>query len=210
MKHCPRSLHLAALAALLAFPSVHAQKKPVTQPMVVAAIAGQSVALLPASMVVVEPTVPAGTVIQPRPELLKWVDSLVAESFAMRAPEAHWIVPADLRRIYRRGGGLVPNPDQMGQSLMRTWGIVVVPDPLRSNLRRLVSMTDGRYVFIPASLVFAVDSAGSLAADLAAVLVDTRTGRVVWRSVAKGRDGTAEQVLGKALATIFPTDADER
>jgi hypothetical protein len=178
--------------------------------MVVAAIAGQSVAVLPASMVVVEPTVPPGTVIQPRAELLKWVDSLVAESFTMRAPEAHWILPAELRRIYRRGGGLVPNPDQLGQSQMRTWSLVVVPDPLRSNLRRLLSMTDGRYVFIPASLVFATDSTGSLGAELSAVLVDVRTGRAVWRSQARGRDGTPEQVLGKALATIFPTDTDSQ
>src|SRR5262249_19419566 len=95
----------------------------------------------------------------------------------------------------------------MGQSVMKAWSLTIVPDPLRSNLRRLLAVaTGGRYAFIPASLVFAIDSTGALKAELAAVLADARTGQVVWRSVAEGRGGRPEQVLGKALATIFPAD----
>ena len=211
MRPCPRSLHLALAASFaLALPA-SAQKKPVTQPIVVAAIAGQTVALLPATMVVIEPTVPIGTVVGTRPILLKWVDSVVAESFIMRAPEVKWVLPADLRRMFRRSGGLLPDPDGLGQSIMRTWAITVIPDPLRSNLRRLMAMANGgRYAFIPASVIFASDSAGHLTAELAAVLADVRTGRVVWRSQAKGADGTPDQVLGKALATIFPTEPGTR
>lgn len=103
----------------------------------------------------------------------------------------------------------MPDPDQMGQSIMRSWGMSSVPDPLRSNLRRLLAVAGGsRYAMIPASVVFKSDSAGALAVDMAVLLADVRTGKVVWRSMAKGSGGTPDQVLGKAVATIFPVEGE--
>lgn len=199
---------LSALAAgLLSSRPVAAQRHPVTQPLVTAAVAGQGVALIPINMVVIDPSVPAGTVSADRATLFRWTDSLLADGAMSRAPEVTWIPPAELRRLARRGGGLVPNPDQMGQSVMRGWSLKSVPDPLRSNLRKLLAVAGGwRYALIPASLVIKVDTSGALSASLAVLLADVRTGRVVWRSVAKGSGGTAEQVLGKVIATIFPVE----
>ena len=198
------------LAASLAAPQVgSAQKKPVTQPLVVNAVAGQGVAIVPVNMLIVEPEVPPGTFTLAKPALLKWVDSVLFDGATSRAPEVKWIPPQELRRISRRAGGLMPDPDQMGQSIMRSWGISSVPDPLRSNLRRLLAVAGGlRYAMIPASVVFRSDSAGALSVDLAILLADVRTGRVVWRSVAKGAGGTPEQVLGKAVVTIFPVEGE--
>jgi len=191
--------------------SLAAQKKPVTQPLVTAAIAGQGVALLPITMVVTEPTVPKGALPAERAVLLQLVDSMLADGAVQRAPEVSWVPPADLRRMARRGGGLVPNPDQMGQSIMRTWSLTSIPDPLRSNLRKLLAVAGGwRFALIPASLIFRIDSAGALAADLSVLLADTRTGRVVWRSIARGRGEDATEVLGKAVATIFPVEGEGR
>jgi hypothetical protein len=162
-------------------------------------------------MVVSEPAVPSGYLPKERAEVLRLVDSMLADGATQRAPEVSWVPPADLRRMARRGGGLVPNPDQMGQSIMRTWGLTSVPDPLRSNLRKLLAVAGGwRFALIPASLVFKVDSTGALAADLSILLADTRTGRVVWRSIAKGRGEDATEVLGKAVATIFPVEGEGR
>lgn len=184
-----------------------AQKRPVTQGLVVAAVAGQGVGILPINMVVIDPSVPAGAVATDRPTLLKWTDSLLAEGALSRAPEVKWIPATELRRIAKRGAGLVPNPDQMGQSVMRGWSITTVPDPLRSNLRKLLAVAGGwRYALIPAALVLSADSTGTLAANLSVLLADARTGRVVWRSMAKGSGGSADQVLGKAIATIFPLE----
>ena len=207
MRYCLRSLHLAlAIGSVAGLPLV-AQKKPVTQPIVLAAIAGQTVAVLPNNLVIVDASVTDTGAIRKRPGVFRWVDSLVTETFATRAPDVKWITPTELRRIYRKSGGLLPDPDQLGQSVMKAWGLTIVPDPLRSNLWRLLAMSNGgRYAFIPASVIFAIDSAGALQAELAAVMADVRTGKVVWRSVAKGHAGTAEAALGKALATIFPTD----
>lgn len=200
---------LGLAGSLAAAPAVFAQKKPVTQPLVVNAVAGQGVAIVPVNMLIIEPEVPPGTFTLAKPALLRWVDSLLFDGATSRAPEVKWIPPQELRRISRRAGGLMPDPDQMGQSIMRSWGISSVPDPLRSNLRRLLAVAGGsRYAMIPASVVFKADSAGALSVDLAILLADVRTGRVVWRSVAKGTGGTPEQVLGKAVVTIFPVEGE--
>lgn len=190
--------------------TLSAQKKPITQGLVTAAVAGQGVAIIPIEMVVIDPSVAVGTVSADRPTLRRWADSLLTEGAESRAPEVKWIPPTELRRIARRGAGLVPNPDQMGQSIMRGWSISSVPDPLRSNLRKLLAVAGGwRYALIPAALVLSTDSTGALAANLSILLADARTGRVVWRSMAKGAGGTADQVLGKAVATIFPIEGVE-
>lgn len=209
MSRC-RNVFRVVAAVIVGFaPAAGAQKKPVTQPLVTASVAGQPVAIIPINMVIVEPTVPPGTVAADRPTLLKWTDSLLVDGAVSRAPEVKWVPPAELRRIARRGGGLVPDPDQMGQSIMRGWSIESVPDPLRSNLRKLLAIAGGaRYALIPASLILSADSTGTLAASMSILLADTRTGRVVWRSVAKGSGGTPEQVLGKAVATVFPVEGE--
>lgn len=186
--------------------SAVAQKKPVTQPLLTASVAGQSVALLPITMVIAEPSVPEGQLVKERVALIRYADSLITDGLLARAPEIQWIPPSELRRMARRGAGMVPDPDRLGQSVMRTWSLTSVPDPLRSNLRRLVSMSGGRYAFIPALLVFRADSAGALQGELSVVLADTRTGRVVWRSLAKGAGPTPAEALVKAIETIFPTE----
>ncbi len=209
LRNCNVFALVAVVASLAAAPSVFAQKRPVTQPLVVNAVAGQGVAIVPVNMFLIEPEVPPGTFALARPALLRWVDSVLFEGATSRAPEVKWIPPQELRRIARRAGGLMPDPDQMGQSIMRSWGISSVPDPLRSNLRRLLAVAGGsRYAMIPASVVFKSDSTGALAVDMAVLLADVRTGKVVWRSMAKGSGGTPDQVLGKAVATIFPVEGE--
>lgn len=200
---------VTVVASLAAAQSGFAQKRPVTQPLVVNAVAGQGVAIVPVNMFLIEPEVEPGTFALARPALLRWVDSVLFEGASSRAPEVKWIPPQELRRISRRAGGLMPDPDQMGQSIMRSWGMTTVPDPLRSNLRRLLAVAGGsRYAMIPASVVFKSDSTGALAVDMAVLLADIRTGKVVWRSMAKGSGGTPDQVLGKAVATIFPVEGE--
>ena len=196
------------LAGLLAATSpLVAQKTPVTRPLVTAAMAGQSIALLPITMVLVDPEIQDSSLPHDRAALLLVADSLIEEAIVARAPELTWVMPKALRHMARRSGGLIGDPDQMGQALMRNWGLKTVPDPLRSNLRKLLAVAGGRYVFIPASLVIRPDSAGTgLAGDLSAVLADVRTGKVVWRSLAKGEGSTPAAVVTHAIETIFPPE----
>jgi len=186
-----------------------AQKKPVTQPLVTAAVAGQGVAVLPLGMVVVDQEMAIGHLRADRATLLHWSDSLILANLQTKAPEVNWISPAELRRASRRSAGLAPEPDQMGQAIMRSWSLTIVPDPLRSGLRRLLAIAGGgRLALIPASLQFRPDSAGALTADMSLVLADVRTGRVLWRSVARGSGGTPEEVFEKAMTTVFPGDGN--
>ncbi|MGE0555306.1 MAG: hypothetical protein AB7R55_17890 [Gemmatimonadales bacterium] len=183
------------------------QREPVTQPLVTASIAGQSVALLPLTMVVADPDVRDSALARDREALIKYGDSLVTEAMLARAPEIDWIPPAELRRMARRSGGLVPDPDRMGQSVMRSSSLKTVPDPLRSNLRKLISIAgNARYALIPAALYVRADSTGQIESDLNVLLADSRTGRVVWRSVAKGTGSTAAAAVARAVETIFPPE----
>ncbi len=198
---------IAGLAALLASSPAAAQKRPVTRALATVGIAGQGVAIVPVNLLVIESSVEPGLFSTDRPATLRRVDSVLADDAAARAPDVNWISADELRRIARRSGGMMGNPDQMGQSVMRAWSMATVPDPLRSNLRKLLAAAGGwRYALIPASITFESDSAGALEARMAVVLADVRTGRVVWRSLARGSGDTPDEALKSAVATVFPVD----
>jgi len=56
--------------------------------------------------------------------------------------------------VARRAPGIAPDPDQMGTPFLRASNVVDVPDPLRYQLRTLMGLVGGRYVLVPAGLVF--------------------------------------------------------
>ena len=87
---------------------------------------------------------------------------------------------------------------------MRTPNLKVIPDPLRSSLRNLLALTDGRIVMIPAALGFVRDTAGGVRADLSLVAGDVRSGKVLWRSQAIGSGATPFAALAAALAAALP------
>ena len=156
-------------------------------------MAGQTVPVIPITLVAADPLLQNDTIYAPyrerRPTLL-WADSLIGEALTGRAPEANWVLPPKLRKMARRAPGLVGDPDQMGQAVMRAPKLKIIPDPLRSSLRSLVAISGGRIVMIPASLGFSRDSLGAVRADLSLVLADARSGKVVWRSLATGSGAT--------------------
>jgi len=92
----------------------------------------------------------------------------------------------------------------MGQSLLRTAELKDVPDPLRSQLRSLMALVGGRFVMVPASLSFVPDTSGAIRAELSLVLADTRTGKVLWRTVGWGLGATPAAALSAAMATVLP------
>jgi hypothetical protein len=168
------------------------------------ALAGQRVAVLPLTHIVRDVAAGDSLAGQPRAAALAWVDSLLAESLAERAPEIEWVFPDELRRSARRAAGMLPEPDKMGQAVMRSPQLKSVPDPLRGNLRTLMGIVGGRFAFIPASVRFAPDSSG-VAATIEAVLADSRTGQVSWRSSnAVGRAATPTAALEAAVAAFLP------
>jgi hypothetical protein len=168
------------------------------------ALAGQIVVVLPLTMVVSDPRIPGGTGPEARTRTLRWADSLLGDMLLERAPEAQWVLPPALRNTAQRAVGLLPSPDQMGQSVMRSPNLTTTPDPLRGYLRQLLALSDGaRYAFIPAALYLTPGTADSLTVQFSAVLTDGRLGRVLWRTLAVGKGETADQAFRAALATII-------
>jgi hypothetical protein len=170
-------------------------------------LAGQTIAVLPLTLLVADPAIEADSSYSRyrdrRTGLLR-ADSLIDEEIQARSPEVTWVFPPKLRKVARRSAGFVEDPDQMGQAVLRSPGFTKVPDPLRSSLRGLVALVDGRYALVPASLGFGPEPNGQIRADLTLVLADGRTGKVMWRSLAYGRGESPDQAVKAAIAAVLP------
>ena len=173
-------------------------------------LAGQTIAVLPLTMLVADPALQSDTLLAPyrdhRPALLR-ADSLIGTELENRAPEVKWVLPPQLRKVARRSAGFVDDPDQMGQAVLRTPGLTKVPDPLRSSLRGLVALGDGRLALVPASLGFGAEPDHRIRADLTLVMADARSGKILWRSLAYGRGASPDQALSAALAAVLPVSS---
>jgi hypothetical protein len=194
-----------ALALLAAVP-LAAQRAPAL-PVPVEGLAGQQVALVPITLVATDPAAQPDSLFAPlhdRRATLTWADSLIGEAFVGRAPEVNWVLPPALRKIARRSPGIVDDPDQMGQAMLRATRLREVPDPLRSSLRKLMAVVGGRIVMVPAALSFSSDTSGAVRAELSLVLADSRSGKVLWRSGALGIAPTPGLALGAALNGVLP------
>lgn len=172
--------------------------------MATSALAGQKVAILPLTLVVPDLALAEDTLLSVRTRVLPWADSLILESFTGRAPEVFWIGPPELRRLARRGIGFTTDPDHMGHAVLRDANFKVVPDPLRSQIRNLVALTDARFVLVPASAVFLKEANGDVKVELALVVIDARAGVPMWRSLASASAPTAGMALRAALTAVLP------
>ncbi len=183
---------------------------PPVLPVPTEALVGQNVALMPITLIAPDPALQADTIYAPyrdRRTALMWADSLIGDAFSGRAPEVRWVLPAELRKVARRSPGIVGDPDQMGQAALRSPKLRDVPDPLRSSLRNLMAVVGGRVVMVPASIGFGRQADGRIRADLSLAAADTRSGRVLWRSLATGSGANPREALDAALAAVLPLDA---
>ena len=167
-------------------------------------LAGQNVPVMPFTLVTRDTTVTDSILLQARPALMSWADSVFTEALMLRAPEISWLFGAELQKVARRGAGMIPDPAKMGQAILRSEKMKTVPDPTRSNFRTLAALAGGRYIFVPASVAFWHDSTGALIATLTAALADTRSGAVLWRTSAIGRGESPGEALFKTVDSFLP------
>ncbi len=189
------------------------QPKPApTAPLPTAGLAGQRVAVTPLALVAAEEALRWDSLIGNRRTTLDKSDSIIATLLGARAPEVTWVGPAELRHIARRAPGIAADPDQMGTPFLRASNIIDIPDPLRSQLRTLMGLAGGRYVLVPAGLVFRVASPGAAprgspaaaSAELSVVLIDSRVGKVGWRTIAHGEGDDPWIALTRAVKSLTP------
>jgi hypothetical protein len=204
---------ISLVMLLCTAPAANAQSAPPKLPKALntLALAGEAIAVLPLTLTAVDPALTRDSTLvalRDRRALRRWADSVIGEGLAERAPEVSWVLPPKLRQIARRNPGMVAEPDQMGQSILRSPKLKRVPDPLRTNLRSLTSFTGGRFAVVPAALAFVRDTSGSLRADLSIALADTRTGAVAWHAVTWGMGSSPDEALYAALAAVLPPLTD--
>lgn len=203
--HLGQLLLAVTLASGCASAAPAERPAPVPEPLMTAALAGAAVIVVPITMVVAEPGLPAGTLLAERAALLQWADSVTGETLQERAPEVRWVLPPELRRAARRSAGLVVDPDQMGQAVLRQTSLRTVPDPLRGYLRNLMAVAGGgRHALVPAALIYLPGPEGTVLVRLSAALADGRSGAVLWRTEVEAQGANAAEALRAALAVIFP------
>ena len=218
-----KNKHLKALAsvALLACGGKPQDVTPEpTAPLPTAGIAAQQVGVLPLTLVAAEDSLHWETVLGERRAALAKSDSIIGTLLKARAPEVTWLLPDELRRVARRAPGIAPAPDQMGTAMLfhpTKQQPEMVPDPLRSELRTLAALAGGgRYALVPAGLTFrrkgvppdrlrpSGSPLGTATAELTIVLVDVRTGRVGFRTVARGEGDDPWTALTRAVKSLTP------
>ncbi|HKT58699.1 MAG TPA: hypothetical protein VJQ46_01535 [Gemmatimonadales bacterium] len=195
------------LALLLALP-LAGQESP-QPPVPVHSLGGQDVAVLPITLVAIDPAFEGDSLFAPyrdRRATLSWADSMIGGALTERAPEVKWVLPPRLRKLARRAAGLVDDPDEMGQAALRSPRLKQVPERLQASLRNLTALINGRIVFVPASLGFVKDRDGGVRAELSLVAADARSGRILWRSVPAASAATPAGALRAALASVLPLD----
>jgi len=188
-----------------------------TAPLPTAGIASQQVGVLPLTLVAAEDSLHWETALGERRVALAKSDSIIGTLLKARAPEVSWLLPDELRRVARRAPGIAPAPDQMGTAILfhpTKQEPEMVADPLRSELRTLAALAGGgRYALVPAGLTFHRKSRPPTApppgrltatAELTVVLVDVRTGRVGFRTVARGDGDDPWSALTRAVKTLTP------
>ena len=179
-----------------------------TAPLPTAGLAGQRVALTPLALVAAEDTLHWDTLIADRRTTLDKSDSIITTLLTARAPEVTWVGPPELRHVARRAPGIAADPDQMGTPFLRAENIVNVPDPLRYQLRTLMGLVGGRYVLVPAGLVFrrtvGRPDGRTATAELSVVLIDSRVGKIGWRTVARGDGEDPWTALTRAVKSLTP------
>ena len=185
-----------------------------TAPLPVTALAGQRVMLLPATLVIADAALGWDSVLAGRKATLATVDSTLSALLTERAPEVTWVLGPELRRAVQLSAGMASDPAQFPTSVLRHDELTEVPDPLRSQLRNLAAVARSRFALVPAALIWVradtaaavravVQGTGAATAELTLVMVDTRLGQVLYRSVARG--GADDPWTGLARAAKLAT-----
>ena len=238
-----RGARCAVVAATLAGcgGKQHVEEPAPTAPLPTAGIAAQQVGITPLTLIVAEDSLHWQALLGERRAALAKSDSVIGTLLTTRAPEVTWLLPDELRRAARRAPGIAPDPDQMGTAILLRGGgrEEIVPDPLRHELRTLAALVGaggGRFVLVPAGLVFrrtggpadgrtgggaartrAEGRTGDVGAqhaaplpravataELTVVMVDVRTGRVGFRTVARGEGDDPWTALTGAVKSLTP------
>lgn len=177
----------------------------------VQALSGQTVAIIPITFIGADSSLKGDSALAlywNRVNGLRHFDSLFGDYLSSVLLETKWILPPELRKISVRSSGYFPDPDLMGQGVLRNPNIKKkVPEPLQSKLRAVAGVTNARVMIVPAGVVFNRDSTSMLEAKVSVVLVDPRLGEIRYRTITTGKGVSPDAALRAAFASMVPPEA---
>jgi hypothetical protein len=173
-------------------------------PLPTAGLAGQDVPVYPLTLLSADVALGWQAALTPHRDALARADSIIGALLTERSPEVSWVLPPALRHAAAQAPGLLADPDRIGTALLRSPGLEILPDPLRSQMRQLNAVSGGRYAFVPAALVYLQTPDGRARAELTVILADVRTGQIGWRTVANAEGPDPWTALIAAFKTLTP------
>jgi hypothetical protein len=162
--------------------------------------AAQRVAVLPTQRLRPVDTLAWGGALPAGRGYLVALDSALAAQLAGRGLGTAGALAADVERAARRNVAHAPDPRALAVNALlprRAAPPEDLPEPLASQLRTLVALTDARYALVPVELRFEKAADGAGRAVLRVALLDARASTVTWSGDVAG-DSSA--TLSAALA----------
>jgi hypothetical protein len=118
-----------------------------------------------------------------------------------QGPEVGWIFPDEMRRALARAPGLDVPLEGLPVSVFLRSEVTRIGDPLYGQLRRISAIMDGRLALIPVEARYGpAEIGGPGAVELTMVLLEARTGRLYWFSIARGQEGPVSDFATVATA----------
>jgi len=189
-------LAVSTLAALLCACPLAAQATlegtPPPQQRPLERLAAEQMLVLPVQYLTFADSLGWSQQVPPSRTYLSTVDDEIAFALTQRGLKRHWTLAPDLIRSVNRNQGYAPDPRSLAAEEVRTaqkssqWQL---REPLASELRSLIALTDARYVLFPVELRF-VGSKGVGHAMLHLVIIDARRSQVQWSGDLAGMEAT--------------------
>ncbi len=115
--------------------------------------------------------------------VLASLDSAIVAELTARGTARLWVMPEALTRSAKRNPAFNSDPHALSAETLRAGVRRSNPrlgEPLASQMRSLVALTDARFGLIPVELRFEPQSGGATRAILRMVLVDARLAEIAW------------------------------
>jgi hypothetical protein len=177
-------------------------------------IGGQRVMLLPVQQVVpaISPPESADATRPARslsPESLRSLEAELGYWLGEHARRVQWVLPDAVERASSGSAALRINVRDLQVAAFQRSRLEAIGDPLYGDLRRIAAVTDARLALLPIGAVWIPEGAGTGRVHVAAALIDTMGGRVLWYGVSAGSitaedDPAAAASAARALALQVP------
>jgi hypothetical protein len=201
---------LISLATSLAVSPLSAQTAPQTPPPATAPglqtrarplerLAGEQIVVLPVQYLTFADSLGWSQSAPSSRAYLETVDNEIAYALAQRGLKGRWTLAPDLIRSVDRNKGYAPDPHSLEAGEVRYGSKTAgwqLREPLASQLRSLIALTDARYVLFPVEMRF-IGSNGVGHAMLHLVIIDARRSQVQWSG---DLAGAAETKFSPAIA----------